>query len=123
MAIDLTLNPVHPAWVHGSWASFTDLRLTDTEYLRGMILDIASKDLAKPLQCGHARVSDGRLAGESTFGAATVDMYGDPLRGVKASDLLTLMSDEYFMSKVQNSAAMGYIAALPADHPVVLYWC
>jgi len=75
-------------------------------------------DIPEPLSC-HEGV---RLNGESCYGDADEDKYGNRLKWVTAGALLKLMNHEAVRDDWQNRAVWAYLAHMPAHWPIVLYW-
>jgi hypothetical protein len=59
---------------------------------------------------------------ESGVGPVQMDQYGEPLSYVCVSDLVSLRSHPAVTLDIQNRAAWAYLAALPGDWLVALYW-
>lgn len=71
-----------------------------------------------PVWCHHARRPDG----EKEYGLLAKDPYGDPLAMVRVRDLLPLAEHDEVQDAFLNRAAWAWLAAMPPDAPLVLYW-
>lgn len=102
----------------------------DRNAIIGDIRDVAKKHAVKipqPVSCFIGTGKDG----ESKYGQATEDPYGDPLAFVLAKHLKPLawkvgvpdaeMVEDGYKSR-KNRAAFAYVTALPDDYKIVLYW-
>jgi hypothetical protein len=78
-----------------------------------------SRDVPRGFSCCLARSADGE---HTIYGKKQDDCYGDPLKWAKAGDLAALAEHPQVTCWPRNKAAFAYVAALPADWPVVLYW-
>jgi hypothetical protein len=89
----------------------TDLR-DDIEHIR-------TKDVPRGFSCPFARTEDDE---HTIYGEVEDDAYGDPLKWAAAGELAKLAGHPQVACWPRNKAAFAYVAALPADWPVVLYW-
>ncbi|XXX79227.1 hypothetical protein WMF30_10675 [Sorangium sp. So ce134] len=80
---------------------------------------LPARDVPRHFRCRLARTDDGEHA---VFGEVTEDSYGGPLRWVRAGDLAELAGHPQVTAAPRNRAAFAYVAALPPDWPVVLFW-
>jgi hypothetical protein len=69
-----------------------------------------------------ARVPDGSMEGESCYGYVTETPYGTPLRMVQASALVTLAGHVDVNDNPTNRATWAYLAALPGETWIALWW-
>jgi hypothetical protein len=70
----------------------------------------------------YGRVPDGSMEGEHGYGEAKVDSYDVPLRCVTALSLAACLARHKGFCYPKNEAILAYIAALPKETRVVLYW-
>lgn len=109
MAVDLTLMPM----LHGKdiWICAHDRLVLGTDY------DLWKRIKALPQKKIPAPVSI--FAGEKYHDACETP-YGEPIMHIAAGDLakIDLPPDSGF----RNKAAWAYLAQLPEDWPVLLYW-
>lgn len=59
---------------------------------------------------------------QTGYGIVTHDPYGDPLRMVYAGQLLSLRDHPDVTGHPSNRATWAYLAELPADRQIVLFW-
>ncbi len=69
-----------------------------------------------------SKVPDGSSQGESCYGTVTEDSYGTPLRCVRVGEIVANRIERIAREKSQNRAVWAYLAALPPDTRVALYW-
>jgi hypothetical protein len=79
---------------------------------------LPSRDVPRHFSCRLARNEDG----EHAFGEVTEDDYGDPLKWACAGDLTALAQHPQVTASPRNRAAFAYVAALPAEWPVVIFY-
>ncbi len=60
--------------------------------------------------------------GEHCYGETTHDPYGSPLRYVFVVDLMKVREHEGVTDNARNRAIWAYLAELPGDTKVALYW-
>lgn len=60
--------------------------------------------------------------GEACYGKTVEDSYGDPVRWVRVRDLLTLRCREEVRDNSKNRAVWAYLAELPPEGKVALFW-
>jgi hypothetical protein len=116
MGVDLTLLPYRDrgdGWV----CARTVLPLERNSDLWEVIRELPSEPVPSEFWAYQA---PRRPAGER-MGKLRKDPYGDPLRSVSAADLGRLRNHPE-VRRAGNQAAFRYIAALPADWRVALYW-
>lgn len=120
MGVDLRwLVPNYPKQRDGSfgWLCLTMIDLTRRRDLWEPIADLPSEPA--PKVTGYcAALPDG----ESGWGEIIKDAYGEKLRFTTAGNLAGLSEMEAVKDNPLNRAAFAYVANLPSDWPIVLYW-
>ena len=144
MGIDLKLLPAQRSAAPNAnhYYSDTILPLTRCSHdLWGLLLELPYEPLDTflytPLGSGKIEENDERLDGlddeemedledgelPQDLRRLNEDVFGPPLHSVAASDLVALRSHDDVQSSGKNRAAWAYLAELPPDFRVVLYWC
>ena len=115
MGVDLKLFPIT---FRESWSAFDSLDVERRRELWDDIVELPSLEIPKPVYCTEGRDDHG----EPCHGEVTESPYGARLRWVNAGDLLTLKDHEAVRDNWRNRAVWAYLAEMPADWPIVLYW-
>ncbi len=115
MGVDLKLLPL---LAPDFWVSQDILRLEKRSELWPAIDALPQLDIPKPLTCHEASTP----AGEPCYGQVETSRYGDRLKWVTAGALLTLKDNEAIKDDWRNCAVWAYLANMPEDWPIVLYW-
>lgn len=115
MGVDLKLLPL---LTPDFWAAHDILRLERRSELWPAIQALPQLDIPKPLSCYEARTPEG----EPCYGPVETDPYGNRMKWVTAGALLTLKDHESIRDDWQNRAVWAYLANIPEDWPIVLYW-
>lgn len=121
MGVDLRLLPIDGD--HGTVVNFSHnvLSLERRRELWEPIAEIEKahgRDVPENFDSFIGRRADG----ETGYGRTIESPYGTPVRYVRAADLLPLAEHEAVTDNPKNHAAWAYLAALPADYKVALYW-
>ncbi len=93
------------------------LDLERSTQLWAAIRDLPSEEISLPLSLFRRRDGD-----PDSYDIATLDLYGKALRYVRASDLASLSFHEGVAQHPSNRAAWAYLACLPDDTMIALYW-
>jgi hypothetical protein len=115
MGIDLILLPIESEDV---MFSHTVLSCGRSRELFDEIMKLKSKDLWAALSTYVAN----NERGDPCYGKVEFDSYDAPLKYVAAKYLVSLASHEDVGSYPQNKAIWAYLAALPPETKIVLYW-
>jgi hypothetical protein len=115
MGVDLRLLPLLG---QNAWVAHDILSLQRNGDLFRAIEDLPSVEIPQDLSCFLATDTDG----ESCYGEVAVDPYGDRLKYVSAFDLLRLKTHPDVDDNWKNCAVFAYLAQMPPDWPIVLYW-
>jgi hypothetical protein len=126
MSRDVILLPFYTDSTHGEPFAHdvihVDLGVSPREFdgnwLVAEIDALDARDVPRGFSCRLARTPDEH----TVYGKCQEDSYGDPLKWVKAGDLAKLADHPQVTCWPRNKAAFAYVAALPADWPLVLYW-
>lgn len=59
---------------------------------------------------------------KDNYGEITEDCYGGKITYLEAGELLELKNHESVRDNFTNRAIWAYLAELPADHKIILYW-
>ena len=116
MGVDLALLP---ALDRGCTAAHDIINLERRSDFWASVHDLDSVLLADGVYCYLARANDGDDRG---YGLALYDDNDLPLLYVTARDMLSLAEHEGVTDNWRNRAAWAYLACLPPDWPVVLFW-
>ncbi len=73
-------------------------------------------DVTLKVVCHHARTEDG----ETCFGEITKNPYGSALTLINAGRLSEIISEHELTGK--NVWINAALKAMPANHPIILYW-
>jgi hypothetical protein len=115
MGRDLTLVPVEatdPNLGHTQLCCFRRRELFEQ-------IDLLPKEpVLKNFYCFLAFIGEEQQG----YGIVTHDPYGEPLRMVRVESLLALRTHPDVVGQPANRAIWAYLAELPADRQVVLYW-
>lgn len=115
MGVDLTLMPLLN---RDAFVSHDLIGLERRRELWDEIMKLPAKRLARPLRCHVARLENG----ERGYGDLETDPYGAEIHTVTAGDLATLANNESVTDNHLNRAAWAYLAQMPPDWPIALYW-
>lgn len=91
----------------------------DTDTLGDAIDSIDGRDVPRGFSCRLARTPNDE---HTCYGQVDEDNYGDTLRWVPAGALAALATHPQVICAPRNKAAFAYVAALPAEWPVTLFW-
>ena len=116
MGLDLKLLPLLG---RDYWASHDMLRLERNRELWSEIEKLPRNPIPQALSCYQA-VSP--TTGDPCYGDVERDPYGTPLTYITAADLLSLKNHEAVQGDWMNRAVWAYLAEMPGDWPIVLYW-
>lgn len=121
MGVDLTLLIVDGDSIP---YAHTMLELERRSHFWPYVQELSSSEFERPLSSYHATVPDGSMEGEPCYGKTVETPYGEPLRWVRARDLLAIKQAALarFCEDSANAAAWAYLAALNPDTRVALYW-
>jgi hypothetical protein len=118
MSLDLKLLPL--LGPHGLWVSHSMIDLLRREELWPAIQALSNvARIPEPLNCHLARDAEDE---NIIYGEVTEDAFGDPLTWTTVADLLTVRDHEHVQGNWQNRAAWAYLAEMPLDWKIVLYW-
>lgn len=115
MGVDLKLLPLIGA---DYWAAHDMIEIERRRELWPAIEALPQANIPKPLSCFLAR-SEG---GDHCYGEAETTPYGDRMKYTTAGDLLTLKDLPAVNDHWRNKAVWAYLAQMPAQWPIVLYW-
>ena len=121
MGVDLTLLPLDYPIVTGSHGNHMATTVLDVARWRALWPFIETLPLVKlgePLLT-HLALDE---AGNMEWGSVECDAYDGPLHYVRAADLVALREHPSIKDDFKNRAIWAYLAELPPDWPVVLYW-
>lgn len=79
-------------------------------------------DVLKGLPSAPVPATFTSFVGDQEYDLTTEDAHGDPVRTVSAGMLCTVQDHPGVTTSAKNRAIWAYLAALPADTPVALYW-
>lgn len=116
MGVDLTLMPLLSK---DTWCSHDLIRLNRRRELWDPVAALPQWPIPKALSCHQARDPK---TGETCYGDAETTPYGDRMTYTTAGDLFTLGDHEGVQDNWQNKAVWAYLANMPPDWPIVLYW-
>jgi hypothetical protein len=115
MGVDLTLMPLlSPDF----WVAHDLIRVERRPELWSHIEALPQQEIPKPVGCYVARSEDG----ETCYGDLEDTPYGDKMKWTTAGDLLTLKDHAAVQDNWMNRAVWAYLAAMPPEWPIVLYW-
>lgn len=115
MGVELRLAPL---MTRDYWVSHEMIDVGTSYDLWDAINILPQIDIPKPLICFFARDEQG----EHVYGEIVETPYGNRMKFVTASDLLTLSDHEHVQDNWRNKAVWAYLAEMPHDWPIVLYW-
>lgn len=115
MGVELTLMPL---WQPSSDLAFDMIGLGKDYELFEAIDGLPKTEIEKPVWGYRALSPDGN----STYGQMETDPYGKRLTTVTSTDLLSLKDKPFIGDFWRVKAAWAYLAQMPADWPIVLYW-
>jgi hypothetical protein len=115
MGVDLKLLPL---LAHDFWCSHIILGVNGRRELWPKIEALSTQPVPKPLICYEARGKDG----DPCYGEVTEDCYGNSLTWLTPTELLTLRDAREVRDNWHNRALWAYLAEMPKDWPIVLYW-
>lgn len=115
MGVDLTLLPLLSK---DNWVAHTQIVLERRSELWDPFIKLKVTDIPQPLRCYLSRGPEG----EACYGPVESDQYGGRLNWATASAITALRDHEGVQDNEINKAAWAYLAELPPDWPVVLYW-
>lgn len=119
MSRALSLIPVE--YDHGGDGhSFTVLRLPENYDLFDAIEAAGFRETDAPEKF-NTYLGRGK-DGEHGFGQTSEDPYGEPLRCVRAGALASLRNDPQVQAEPLSRAVWAYLAELPPNTKVALYW-
>lgn len=116
MGVDLTLMPLLSK---DYWAAHDMLRLERERDLWDPIAKLPQAPIPKPLSCHQARNKE---TGDTCYGDAENTPYGDRMTYTTVADLLMLNDHEGVQDHWRNKAVWAYLAQMPGDWKIVLYW-
>ncbi len=119
MGVDLRLLPLLGP---EAWVSHSMLDLERRRALWPAVEALSSQEIPEPLSCYLNRVPDGSYQGEPCYGYIEKDPYGNRLRWTTAKELLKLSNHESVQDNYLNRAVWAYLAQIPPDWKIVLYW-
>lgn len=119
MGVDLTLIPI-VAYKDASY-SRSLLELNRCRVLWDEILALPSHEIPHPIGLIPYRQLSA-ADDEDVFDTAISDDYESILRFVTAADLQTLSRHQCVTDRLENKAAWAYLACLPGETKVALYW-
>jgi len=105
MGVDLTLLPLAADRI---WMSHDIIRVGRRRELWGLVAQLPQKPIPEPLYCFD--------------GPHEESPYGERLTYTTAADLLTLKEHDAVTGSWTNRAVWAYLAQMPPDWPIVLYW-
>ena len=134
MGIDLILLPLNPLGdpltKHFSSWSILDLRRRQAlwDEIRALPFQMLSAPLSTPLgvwEAGDDTTAKDAASAQGIWDIRkiTSDGYDTPLCHVSCADLLSLREHEGVQDNPENRAAWAYLAELPGDARIILYWC
>lgn len=83
------------------------------------IKEVRQSEIPQPLYCHLARNADDS---ETIYGQITEDPYGEPLMWTTAGRLAALADQDEARTSWRNRAVFAWLAQMPEDHMIVLYW-
>ncbi|MBZ6078897.1 hypothetical protein [Microvirga puerhi] len=115
MGVDLKLLPLLSP---GTWAAHDGIGLERRDEFWPKIEALEQAEIPEPLRCYHARTSDDAEG----YGRLEKTPFGTRLTWTTAARLMTLASEHEVKDNWKNRAAWAYLAQMPPEHPIVLYW-
>lgn len=114
MGVDLTLMPLIGK---DYWAAHTQIDLGRDRDLLDKLMKLPTKEIPQPISCYKAH--DGQ---NTIYGDVDKSPYGERLTYVLAADLKKYADCKEVQDGWENRAAWAYLAHMPDDWPIVLYW-
>ena len=114
MGVDLNLLPVNSK---GSWFCFETITCERNRDLWAAIEMRGEIPVGEDVWCHHAESVDG----DTRYGPVRVTPYDTPLTWLPAGALADIMRDQGGYGW-KHKAVAAFLAELPADWPVVLFW-
>lgn len=115
MGVDLTLLPLLSKKF---WCAHSKIDLERRRELWGPVAALPQQPIPEKLGCYLAR----NAAGETCYGDIDDDPYGSFLQYTTAGALMTLRDHKSVQDNWVNKAIWAYLAEMPDDWPIVLYW-
>lgn len=115
MGVDLKLLPLLSK---SYWTAHDMLGLERRRELWPEIDKIPQRDIPGPVNCFLARGADG----DPCYGSVEESPYGERLKFTTAGDLLALKDHDAVQDNFLNRAVWKYLAEMPPDWPIILYW-
>jgi hypothetical protein len=116
MGVDLTLMPLLGKSV---WCAHEMLGLERRRELWDKVAELPQQQIPNAVCCYVAR---DKTSGQPRYGDAEITPHGDKITYTTAADLLTLKDDESIQDNWKNKAIWAYLAQMPPDWPIVLWW-
>ena len=116
MGMDLKLLPL---LAKDFWCSHNIIALGRDYELWKAIESLPQFDIPQSLSCYFARTPEG----EPCYGDIETSPYGERLKWIAAKMLNTVRDHDAVKGDWRNRAAWAYLANIPEDWRVVLYWC
>ncbi len=114
MGVDLTLVPlIGPNF----WASHEMIQVERRRELWREIDELEQIDIPEPLACFFAQGKE-----DLEYGMRVESPYGERLKFTTATQLMTLSKHEAVQDNWRNRAVWAFLAKMPSDWPIVLYW-
>lgn len=115
MGVDLTLMPLIG---EDYWAAHDLIQVERRRELWDEIAKLPSRPVRSPLSCFVARMPNG----EQGYGNLETDPYGEKMRYMTPEVLLLVKDHEAVTDNWRNRAVWDYLAKMPPNWPIVLYW-
>ena len=114
MGVDLTLAPlIQPNF----WASHEMIQVERRRELWCEIDKLDQIDIPEPLACFFAQGME-----DLEYGDRVESPYGERLKFTTPEQLMTLREHEAVKDNWRNRAVWSFLAEMPSDWPIVLYW-
>lgn len=118
MGIDLNLLPFDGDWPNLAF-SHTVLVCERHQDLFDVLVELPGEHVPKGFSSRLGRGPDG----ETTYGETQETPYGEPLLWVTASQLVAWSPHPGVQGNWRNRAIWAYLAHIPPQTKVALYWC
>lgn len=115
MGVDLTLLPLR---LHDYWLAHDILELARDRDFWPAFEELPQHPIPKPLSCYLSSTAGGKTC----YGEVEENPYGYRLTYTTVADLMTLKDHEGVQGHWKNRAVWAYLAQMPTDWPVCLYW-
>lgn len=115
MGVDLTLAPL---MAPGFWCSHDKIEVGMTFELQEAISELELIDIPEPLVCYFARNEDG----DPCYGPVLKTPYDERMKFTTVSELLKVKDHKHVKDNWPTAAVWAYLAEMPLDWPIVLYW-